>query len=336
MRACFHVSLTPDPVILSSNSCALPAATAFLASPCSSQLPTFVFSVPNRRLNLPVPSCKAARLPTAATPPQPSPLLLQQMLGCNGRLLYMQPRFALRSGTDQAISSGDESSAYINYRNSSSGDPVHAVQPLSASRILFSTPEKHFQQQPVFPTPWLNGSQHSQVLARKLTLTRRLQTSPGTPLCSTVIRRFPPRPLSIESGYSRASVDTLVDNVCSLINFFPTCPLNWLEVLRYDIALCACLKVSVEEKSKHKYLQRPYASYLIGLASDRASTTGVKIACNSFQAVVGSYTFLEGNVSVKDAHKLGGFMVDLSTECAGMLEKLMFAQTQECFFSRRL
>ncbi|KAK8969076.1 hypothetical protein KSP40_PGU012994 [Platanthera guangdongensis] len=72
----------------------------------------------------------------------------------------------------------------------------------------------------------------------------------------------------------------------------------------------------------------------VGFAADRALATGLKIACNSFQAAAGAYAFLKENVSVKAVHGSGGVTVDLSAECAGMLEKLMLAQSQECFFEK--
>ncbi|KAK8940431.1 hypothetical protein KSP39_PZI010337 [Platanthera zijinensis] len=72
----------------------------------------------------------------------------------------------------------------------------------------------------------------------------------------------------------------------------------------------------------------------VGLAADRALATGLKIACNSFQAAAGAYAFLKDNVSGKAVHGPGGVTVDLSAECAGMLEKFMLAQAQECFFEK--
>eukprot|EP00262_Sarcandra_glabra_P003011 TRINITY_DN1344_c0_g2_i1.p1 TRINITY_DN1344_c0_g2~~TRINITY_DN1344_c0_g2_i1.p1 ORF type:complete len:863 (-),score=175.50 TRINITY_DN1344_c0_g2_i1:317-2905(-) len=71
----------------------------------------------------------------------------------------------------------------------------------------------------------------------------------------------------------------------------------------------------------------------IGLAADRASPAGLKQACNSFQAAAGSFGFLRDNLAMKVS--LGSSTtLDVSGECAGMLEKLMLAQAQECFFEK--
>lgn len=71
----------------------------------------------------------------------------------------------------------------------------------------------------------------------------------------------------------------------------------------------------------------------IALSADRTTPTGLKQACNSFQASAGVFAFLRDHESGKAA--LGGAStLDLSTDCAGMLEKLMLAQAQECFFEK--
>lgn len=72
----------------------------------------------------------------------------------------------------------------------------------------------------------------------------------------------------------------------------------------------------------------------VALAADRASGTGIKVACGSFQAAAGAFAFLKDNVSVRAVVGSGGATVDVSAECAGMLERLMLAQAQECFFEK--
>ncbi|KAI0501053.1 hypothetical protein KFK09_019271 [Dendrobium nobile] len=72
----------------------------------------------------------------------------------------------------------------------------------------------------------------------------------------------------------------------------------------------------------------------VAVAADRALATGIKVACSSFQAAAGTFAFLKDNVSVKAVIGPGGSAVDMSTECAGMLERLMLAQAQECFFEK--
>jgi programmed cell death 6-interacting protein len=70
----------------------------------------------------------------------------------------------------------------------------------------------------------------------------------------------------------------------------------------------------------------------LGLSADRTSTTGIKQACNSFQAAGGVFAFLRDNISIKAAGS--NSTLDISVESAGMLERLMLAQAQECFFEK--
>ena len=70
----------------------------------------------------------------------------------------------------------------------------------------------------------------------------------------------------------------------------------------------------------------------IALAGDRTSPNGLKQACNSFQAAAGVFAFLRDNISMKAS--LGSCTLDVYVECAGMLERLMLAQAQECFFEK--
>ncbi|KAK8968892.1 hypothetical protein KSP40_PGU020005 [Platanthera guangdongensis] len=71
----------------------------------------------------------------------------------------------------------------------------------------------------------------------------------------------------------------------------------------------------------------------IALSSDRTSPAGLKQACNAFQSAAGAFAMLRETVAPKLA-ALGGGTVDLSIECAGILERLMLAQAQECFFEK--
>lgn len=71
----------------------------------------------------------------------------------------------------------------------------------------------------------------------------------------------------------------------------------------------------------------------MALAADRGSGPGLKQACNGFQSAAGAFRMLrEGDVLKLGAG--GGGTVDLSVECVGMLERLMLAQAQECFFEK--
>ena len=69
----------------------------------------------------------------------------------------------------------------------------------------------------------------------------------------------------------------------------------------------------------------------IGLSFDRTSVEGRKQAVHNFVTAAGVFAYLRDNVSVKAAAG-GSATVDVSVECAGMLERLMVAQAQECVF----
>ncbi|KAI5065951.1 hypothetical protein GOP47_0018575 [Adiantum capillus-veneris] len=70
----------------------------------------------------------------------------------------------------------------------------------------------------------------------------------------------------------------------------------------------------------------------LGLSADRSTPNGIKQACNFFQAAAGAFAYLRDNISMKAS--AGNATVDISVECAGMLERLMLAQAQECFFEK--
>eukprot|EP00245_Coleochaete_scutata_P013859 TRINITY_DN574_c0_g2_i2.p1 TRINITY_DN574_c0_g2~~TRINITY_DN574_c0_g2_i2.p1 ORF type:complete len:730 (-),score=195.09 TRINITY_DN574_c0_g2_i2:235-2424(-) len=71
----------------------------------------------------------------------------------------------------------------------------------------------------------------------------------------------------------------------------------------------------------------------LALAADRSTANGLKVACNSFQAAAGTFSYLRENLSMK---AVDSGSIDLSSECAAMLERLMLAQAQECFFEKVL
>lgn len=70
----------------------------------------------------------------------------------------------------------------------------------------------------------------------------------------------------------------------------------------------------------------------IAFNADRSTPNGIKQACNGFQAAAGAFAFLRDNISMKASG--GSSTVDISMESAGMLERLMLAQAQECFFEK--
>ncbi|XP_042373931.1 vacuolar-sorting protein BRO1-like [Zingiber officinale] len=70
----------------------------------------------------------------------------------------------------------------------------------------------------------------------------------------------------------------------------------------------------------------------IALSADRTDAAGLKHACNAFQSAAGAFAYLKDHAAGRAS--AGGATVDLSVECAAMLEKLMLAQAQECFFEK--
>ncbi|KAM3328521.1 vacuolar-sorting protein BRO1 [Capsicum galapagoense] len=73
----------------------------------------------------------------------------------------------------------------------------------------------------------------------------------------------------------------------------------------------------------------------MGLSLDRSAVEGRRQASHSFIAAAGVFTFLRDNVAMK-ASMGTSTTVDMSVECAGMLERLMLAQAQECVFENTI
>lgn len=73
----------------------------------------------------------------------------------------------------------------------------------------------------------------------------------------------------------------------------------------------------------------------IGLSFDRSSVDGRRQASHSFIAAAGAFAFLRDNVAMK-ASMGSSTTVDVSAECAGMLERLMLSQAQECVFENTI
>ncbi|CAH9136609.1 unnamed protein product [Cuscuta epithymum] len=73
----------------------------------------------------------------------------------------------------------------------------------------------------------------------------------------------------------------------------------------------------------------------IGLSFDRSSVDGRRQASHSFIAAAGAFAFLRDNVAMK-ASMGSSTTVDVSVECAGMLERLMLAQAQECVYENTI
>ncbi|KAJ3706525.1 hypothetical protein LUZ61_010230 [Rhynchospora tenuis] len=66
----------------------------------------------------------------------------------------------------------------------------------------------------------------------------------------------------------------------------------------------------------------------IGCTAERDTVEGRKVAYAEFQKAAGVFRLMKENAAV------AGATVDLSPDCAGMLERLMLAQAQECMFDK--
>lgn len=73
----------------------------------------------------------------------------------------------------------------------------------------------------------------------------------------------------------------------------------------------------------------------IGLSYDRSTVEGRRLAVQAFIGAAGAFAYLRDNAAAK-ASMGSSTTVDVSIECAGMLERLMLAQAQECVFENTI
>lgn len=73
----------------------------------------------------------------------------------------------------------------------------------------------------------------------------------------------------------------------------------------------------------------------IGLSYDRSTVEGRRLAVQAFIGAAGAFAYLRDNAAAK-ASMGSSTTVDVSVECAGMLERLMLAQAQECVFENTI
>lgn len=73
----------------------------------------------------------------------------------------------------------------------------------------------------------------------------------------------------------------------------------------------------------------------IGLGFDRGGSDGRKDAAQAFIAAAGAFAYLRDTAANK-ASVGTSTTVDVSVECAGMLERLILAQAQECVFENSI
>lgn len=136
--------------------------------------------------------------------------------------------------------------------------------------------------------------------------------------------------------------DTLISYfraLCAVEARFPISPnrdhVNTLTFTWYD-----AFKPSKKASQQNIHLEKAAVLFNLGavysqiaLSSDRNNAPGLKQACNSFQSAAGAFAYLRDNASIK-ASVGSSATLDISAECAGMLERLMLAQAQECFFEK--
>jgi programmed cell death 6-interacting protein len=95
---------------------------------------------------------------------------------------------------------------------------------------------------------------------------------------------------------------------------------------------CALASIHLEKASVLFNLGAVYSQ--IAVAADRSTDVGIKTACGAFQSAAGAFAWLRESGVAAKAVAAGTTTVDITPECAGMLEKLMLAQAQECFFEK--
>ncbi|XP_062205317.1 vacuolar-sorting protein BRO1-like [Phragmites australis] len=95
---------------------------------------------------------------------------------------------------------------------------------------------------------------------------------------------------------------------------------------------CGLASVHLEKAAVLFNLGAVYSQ--IALAADRSTDVGIRTACGAFQSAAGAFAWLRESGVAAKAIVAGATTVDVTPECAGMLEKLMLAQAQECFFEK--
>nr|CAB3499273.1 unnamed protein product [Digitaria exilis] len=95
---------------------------------------------------------------------------------------------------------------------------------------------------------------------------------------------------------------------------------------------CALASIHLEKAAVLFNLGAIYSQ--IALAADRSTDVGIRTACGAFQSAAGAFAWLRESGVAAKAVAAGATTVDVTPECAGMLEKLMLAQAQECFFEK--
>ncbi|TMW90338.1 hypothetical protein EJD97_015881 [Solanum chilense] len=129
--------------------------------------------------------------------------------------------------------------------------------------------------------------------------------------------------------------------LCAVESRFPISPdhdhINSVTFTWYD-----AFKNKLKAAQQNIYLEKAAVLFNLGavhsqmgLGFDRSSVEGRRQGSHSFIAAAGAFAFLRDNVAMK-ASMDSSNTVDVSVECAGMLERLMLAQAQECVFENSI
>ncbi|XP_049392811.1 vacuolar-sorting protein BRO1-like [Solanum stenotomum] len=129
--------------------------------------------------------------------------------------------------------------------------------------------------------------------------------------------------------------------LCAVESRFPISPdqdhINSVTFTWYD-----AFKNKLKAAQQNIYLEKAAVLFNLGavhsqmgLGFDRSSVEGRRQGSHSFIAAAGVFAFLRDNVAMK-ASMGSSNTVDVSVECAGMLERLMLAQAQECVFENSI
>ncbi|KAJ0037824.1 hypothetical protein Pint_22192 [Pistacia integerrima] len=129
--------------------------------------------------------------------------------------------------------------------------------------------------------------------------------------------------------------------LCLVETRFPISPdkdhINTLTFLWYD-----AFKTKQKASQQNIHLEKAAVLFnlgavysQIGLSFDRTTVEGRRQASHAFIAAAGAFAYLRDNASTK-ASMGSSTTVDVGLECAGMLERLMLAQAQECVFENTI
>lgn len=118
-------------------------------------------------------------------------------------------------------------------------------------------------------------------------------------------------------------------SLCLVENRFPdfckTVVFNWKDAFKPAVETC---QGNIHMEKAAVLFNIGATSHEMGLRCDRNTISGRRDASMEFVAAASAFSYLRQNESSKAS--VEDCTVDVSKECAGMLESLMLAQAQEC------